>query len=378
MPASPTWFATSSLGEAARFAARVTEVAPECGVDIRPSGVLVRPGSDGESPAIAAAAAQAGLSADPAAWQDLSVVVDSADRGRILPFWHGVLGYHPEGASLSDPLRRDPGLRFEHSAEPRPLRQRIHLDVVRPGAAVAQIGLGAGFGPYGVCHADADGNEVDLVPGDPLGEGDATGDWFTVFGAVACYRTESSAQQAELVAGAAAVADRAGFPLQIDVRPGLVVFDTGKDRWEADVHGLDVDFADVAAEIQAGARRAGAIPDPSLPRFVQMFLDAADVPTVRGFWTEALGYVADDRPGVTDIFDPRGLGPVLLFQELDATDDARRRQRNRIHLELTVPAGEVAGRVRTAVSAGGRVIGEAGGRTRVADPEGNELALVGR
>ena len=88
-------------------------------------------------------------------------------------------------------MRRDPALRIRPSAEPRPLRNRIHLDVVRPAAAVEQAGLGAALGPFGVCHADPDGNEVDLVPGDPLGDSAGTDDWQAVFSAMACYRVTS-------------------------------------------------------------------------------------------------------------------------------------------------------------------------------------------
>lgn len=40
----------------------------------------------------------------------------------------------------------------------------------------------------------------------------------------------------------------------IDLRPGLVVIDSGKDRWEADAHRLEVDFADLAGRVQAARR----------------------------------------------------------------------------------------------------------------------------
>ena len=158
-----------------------------------------------------------------------------------------------------------------------------------------------------------------------------------VFGAMASYRTTSPAQQRALATAAARLADDAGFPLLVDLRPGLVVLDSGKDRWDADAHGLALDFADLAADLQAAARGLGAAADPGLPRFVQLVLDAADVAAVRAFWVAALGYVHDRRGGVTDIVDPRRLDPVLVLQDLDASDTARRRQRNRIHVELAVP-----------------------------------------
>jgi len=161
------------------------------------------------------------------------------------------------------------------------------------------------------------------------------------------------------------------------VRPGLAILDTGKDRWHADAHGLELDFTDLAARLQAAARDLGAVADPTLPRLVQLVIDAADVPAVRAFWAAALGYVPDRRTDLTDIVDPRGLGPVLLFQGIDLADAERRWQRNRIRLELAVPPDAVPARLAAALAAGGRGLEESGGRWRLADPEGNELVILG-
>jgi hypothetical protein len=97
-----------------------------------------------------------------------------------------------------------------------------------------------------------------------------------------------------------------------------VIIDSGKDQWEADAHGLELDFTDLADDIQTAARELGAAADPGLPRFAQLFLDAADVATVRAFWVAALGYTLDRRAGVSDIHDLQRLNPVLVFQELDS------------------------------------------------------------
>ena len=278
---------------------------------------------------------------------------------------------------MADPLRRDPAIRIRQSTEPRPLRNRIHLDVVRPAAAVEQASLGEASGPFGVCHTDPDGNEVDLVPGDALGESTGTADWQAVFSAMACYRTTSPQQQRDLAAAAAALADDAGFPLLVDLRPGVVIIDSGKDQWEDDAHGLELDFTALAENLQTAARELGATADLGLPRFAQLFLDAADVAAVSAFWVAALGYTPDRRAGLTDIHDPRRLSPVLVFQELDASETERRQQRNRIHVELAVPWDLAQTRVATTVAAGGRLLDESGDRWRVADPEGNELVIVG-
>jgi len=371
------WFDAPSLIEGAALAGHVVELSGAILVDVRATGVRVRLDSDAHAEAVSAAAKDLGLAANPAALQRLSVVLESADPTAVRPFWERALDYVPgQDGGLADPLRRDPAMRVRPSTEPRPLRNRIHLDVVRPEAEVERAGLGEAYGAFGVCHADPDGNEVDLVPGGALGEGTGTADWQAVFSAMACYRVASTAQQRDLVVAAAALAHAAGFPLLLDVRPGLVILDSGKDLWEADAHGLDLDFTDLADKLQTAARDVGATADPGLPRFVQLFLDAADVAAVRAFWVAALGWTGDRRAGLPDIHDPRWLNPVLVFQEIDTSETERRRQRNRIHVELAVPADLAQTRLAATVAAGGRVLDESEGRWRVSDPEGNELVIV--
>ncbi|HEY3548503.1 MAG TPA: VOC family protein [Propionicimonas sp.] len=370
------WFEASSLSEGAALVPRIPDLAAEAVVDLRPTGVRVRLASGEQAEAVSAAARGLRLAANPAVLQHLSVVFESPNPRGVKQFWQPLLDYAPgDDGGLADPLHRDPPIRIRRLSEPRPLRNRIHVDVVRPAAVAEQVSPGEASGPYGVRHADADGNEVDLVPGSPLSERTAA-DWQQVFSAMACYRITSPTHQAGLAAAAAALADDAGFPLMIDLRPGLVILDSGKDLWEPDTHGLDLDFADLAARLQAAARDLGATVDPGLPRFVQLVLDAADVAAVRAFWVAALGYTPDRRAGVSDIYDPRRLNPVLLFQEIDTSETERRRQRNRVHLELAVPHDLAQTCLATAIAAGGRLLQESAESWLVADPEGNELAIT--
>ena len=265
--AATAWFDAPSLIEGAALAGRIVELSGAIAVDLRATGMRVRLDSDEHAAAVSAAARDLGLAANPAVLQQVSVVFESANPAVVRRFWQRVLDYAPgDDGGLADPLRRDPALRVRYSAEVRPLRNRIHLDVVRPAAAVEQADLGEPFGPFGVCHTDPDGNEVDLVPGDALGETTGTADWQAVFSAMACYRTTSPTQQRDLAAAAAALADDTGFPLLVDLRPGLVIFDSGKDQWEADAHGLELDFTDLAGDLQTAARELGATADPGLPR----------------------------------------------------------------------------------------------------------------
>ena len=369
------WFEAPSLMAGAALAGRLVELLPGIVVDLRTTGLRVRLDSERHAEVVSEAARELGLVANPAVLQNLGVVFESGNPPAVRHFWQRVLDYAPAGdGDLKDPLGRDPAIRIRQSSEPRPLRNRIHLDVVRPAPAVERATLGEASGPFGVCHTDPDGNEVDLVPGAELA-GTATADWQAVFSAMACYRVTSAKQQRDLTVAAAALSDDTGFPLVVDLRPGLVVIDSGKDQWDADAHGLEGDFTDLAGRLQTAARELGATADPGLPRFVQLFLDAADVAAVRTFWVAALGYTRDRRPGVSDIHDPRWLNPVLVFQELDASETERRRQRNRIHVELAVPS-DAQTRLATAVAAGGRLLDASEGRWRVADPEGNEIVIV--
>jgi len=369
--ARTAWFDAPSLTVGATLAGRVLDQSIE--IELRSMGVRVRVATTEQSDAVSAAALELGLSADPTALQQLSVVFESSNPAAIKEFWQQITDYAAaDGTALVDPLHRDPTMHFRSSNEESPLRNRIHLDVVRPEASVEQLDAGEASGPYGVCHRDADGNEVDLVPGGPLSQSDDAADWQAVFSAMACYRVTSTTQRQELATAAAELADTVGFPLLIDLRPGLVILDSGKDQWE-----VDTEFTALAERIQQAARALGATADPAMPRFVQLFLDAVDVPAVRQFWLDTLGYVADPRDEVTDIFDPRRLNPVLVFQELDAADTARRGQRNRIFVELAVPLDLVPGRVATATAAGGRLIDHSDNHWQITDPEGNELLIIG-
>src|SRR4051812_48470059 len=212
------WFDAPSLVQGAALAGRIVERSAEIVVDLRPTGLRVRLDSEQHADAVSAAAQDLGLRANPAVLQQLSVAFESANPIELRRFWQRVLDYEPgEDGGLVDPLRRDPALRIRQSAEMRPLRNRIHLDVVRPAAVVEQASPGEASGPYGVCHTDPDGNEVDLVPGESLGDGSGTADWQAVFSAMACYRTTSPTQQRDVAVAAMSLADDAGFPLLVDL-----------------------------------------------------------------------------------------------------------------------------------------------------------------
>jgi hypothetical protein len=377
------WFEAPSMAAGAALVQRLADLTTANGlpdVDLRPGGVRIRIGTADTdlAEAVSAAARDLGLAADPAVLQTVRFVIETADRPSVLPFWQTVLGYQPVGADgLADPSRRDPAVSFRQSP-PRSPRDRIHVDVVRAPDAVEAARATVGqepSGPFGLALADADGNVVDLVPGDSIAKEPETADWQALFAAVTVYRVEPPAQAAHLVdlaSAVAALADDAGLPLLVDVRADSVTIDSGKDLWEDGTGVATTGFLSLAARIQAAARELGLMADPTRPRFVQFGIDAVDVPAVRAFWASVLGYRPDPREFLTDICDPRRLNPVVFFQPMDASDPDRREHRNRVHLALAVPHDQVQARIDAAVTAGGRLVSD----HTVADPEGNELDII--
>ncbi|WP_328993990.1 hypothetical protein OG394_06370 [Kribbella sp. NBC_01245] len=409
------WFDAPSLTAGAALVGRIAELAGGTGlpdVDLRPSGVRVRIGASGAADlndadltdadlgeadvalarAISRAARELGLAADPSALQTVQLAIDAADTPSVMSFWRTTLAYEPVGDdALVDPLRRDPAFSFHPLDQPRPLRNRIHVDVSRAPNAVDAVKATVGqeaYGAYQLTLADAEGNEVDLVPGGELSK--ETADWRTMFGAMTFYPTAPPSQASELATTVAGLADDAGLPMLVDLRPDGVTIDSGKDEWEDDEGAAESRFVDLASRIQTAAREMGLAADPTRLRFVQLGIDALDVPAVRAFWTTVLGYQHDRRPFLADIHDPRRLNPVIIFQQLDPADEERRRQRNRIRFDISVPYDQLEARINAALAAGGRIVtdetpGEQrdqhhelkrGRRCTLTDPEGNELDLV--
>lgn len=370
------WFAAPSHAAGAVLLTRIVAVAGRVvDVDVRAGGVRVRLDRDeaGLAPAISAAAEALGLSPAPHALQAVRLVLETHDPDRAAPFWALALGYDRDGARLHDPWRRDLPLVLERDREARPLRDRIHVDVVRPAAAIQTVvdAVGAASGPYGLRHADPDGIEVDAVPGEPLAGAE---DWWTLFAAVARYAATTE-QAVTLAERAATLADEAGERLGIDVRAGSVTLDGGKDAWEDD-DGARPAFTALAADVQHAARELGATPLPADLRFVQLGFDAVDVAGSRAVWRAVLAAERDPREHVTDLVDPLGLGHVLFVQDMDAHEDERRRQRPRVRVEVLVPADALEARLDAVVAAGGRVLERHEGRATIGDADGAIAVVV--
>jgi len=101
-----------------------------------------------------------------------------------------------------------------------------------------------------------------------------------------------------------------------------------------------------------------------------------DIPTIRPFWRAVLAYT--DEPGYdgpTDpLVDPAREGPAVWFQQMDQP----RPQRNRIHLDVSVPHDEADRRIESALAAGGTLVSDKRARAFwvLADAEGNEVCVT--
>ncbi|MBM7786162.1 VOC family protein [Tenggerimyces flavus] len=381
------WFDAPSHAAGAELVRRIADLGGrQPDVNLRASGVHVRIPSPPDlttadvelARQISAAARDLGRAADPSAVQDVQVTIDVLDKAAVVPFWQTALGYDLVGDDdLVDPMRRHPAIWFQQQSDPRPLRNRIHLDIVRPNALAADGVEAVGGRATGVIEvglADAEGNEADVIPLGPAErlEAPETADWSGPFAGMVFYPVSSPQQGAEVAAVAAGMADEAGMPMMIDLRPGGVLLDTGKDQEWNDP------FPELARKIQAAARGMGLAADPAPLRFVQVGIDAADVPVLRHFWRTVLGYEEDQREHVTDLFDPRRLNAPVFFLEIDTSEEDRRKQRNRIHVDVFVPNDQAQARIDAALAAGGRIVydAEAPEWWTLADPEGNEVDIA--
>ena len=179
----------------------------------------------------------------------------------------------------------------------------------------------------------------------------------------------SLAAGARFAAQAAALEDAAGHVL-MDVRDDRVAV-TVQPLEDDQLLPGDIDLARqitaLAASLRMTTRAAG---QPRPPQGIEIGIDALDIPAVRPFWKAVLGYV---EQGGNALADPLGAGPAVWFQQMDAP----RPQRNRIHLDVSVPSGQAQPRIDAVLAAGGKLINDkhAPAFWVLADPEGNEACI---
>ena len=156
--------------------------------------------------------------------------------------------------------------------------------------------------------------------------------------------------------------------LRLDIRPDRLVITLAGVLIEGRASPAS---AAAAWGVSAWLRELGLPPEPARAQAAEIGIDALDIPAVLPFWRAVFGY-ADESPKA--IVDPAGRGPAVWFQQMDAP----RPQRNRIHIDVSVPHDQAQARLEAALAAGGRLLSDAAAPAFwvLADPEGNEACIT--
>jgi 4a-hydroxytetrahydrobiopterin dehydratase len=185
----------------------------------------------------------------------------------------------------------------------------------------------------------------------------------------ATFSTPDFASAAELVAEVAKAADRMNHHPDISLGYGKVSFQLSSH----DAGGITERDLALAAEIQSLADDLGAQAQPVRPTRYEFAIDCSNADDIREFWRVGLDYEEHAVADEVQLADPRGQGPTVWFQHMEPP----RTQRNRIHLDVYVPAADAESRVEAIIKAGGDLMTaeHAPDWWVLADVEGNELCV---
>ncbi len=183
----------------------------------------------------------------------------------------------------------------------------------------------------------------------------------------------SYAEAGRFAAELAQLCDERDHHASIDLRYPDLVHVMSTTHFMNALTDRDVALAKAISEL---ATERGYRSTPADSMVVEIAIDALDIGAVLPFWQAVLGYVperiAEGEPA-NAIIDPEGLGPNVWFQQMKQP----RPSRNRIHLDVNVPADIAEERVAAAVAAGGRLVSDAEAKAFwvLADAEGNEACV---
>ena len=102
---------------------------------------------------------------------------------------------------------------------------------------------------------------------------------------------------------------------------------------------------------------------------MEIAIDTLDASRIRPFWAAVLGY----RETGGMLVDPARIGPPMWFQTMTAP----RTERQRFHIDVSVPHEQAAARIDAALAAGGRMVNDRYARSWwvLADADGNEACI---
>lgn len=190
--------------------------------------------------------------------------------------------------------------------------------------------------------------------------------WRLILGALCTQVVTGSLLRGAEAAARLAVLDDGSGNLRMDIRDDRLLI-------AVQVFGpqkVSPTSTDLARQVSAALGELGLTQKPGQVQTVEIGIDALDIPAVLPFWQAILGY---SRAGERDLYDPAWQQPAVWFQQMDAP----RPQRNRIHLDITVPHDQAQQRIEAALAAGGKIAydAEAPAFWVLSDPEGNEACI---
>lgn len=206
------------------------------------------------------------------------------------------------------------------------------------------------------------------ITAEELTESEGLGDWRVVLRTVqAEFRAPSFPAAGRLVAAIADAAEAA------DHHPDLSLTYPGRVRVSLTTHavdGLSTHDVDLARHISELAKAAGATADAGTAQALEIAIDTMDADRIRPFWAAVLDYREQSDGSLSD---PRGWGSPVWFQQMDEP----RTERNRFHLDVSVPHDLAEQRIDAALAAGGSLVTDRYARAFwvLADAEGNEVCI---
>ena len=184
---------------------------------------------------------------------------------------------------------------------------------------------------------------------------------------IARFETGDFNTGAALVTEIAAAADEMNHHPDVDLRyPHLTV--TLKSH---DVDAITPRDLRLASRISDLAKQAGVSVARHAPDVLELALDTPDFARAKPFWSAVLGYESAAHPH--DIVDAAGRSVSVWFQDSDSAAPDRQRW----HLDISVPRELAEGRIQAAVDAGGTLVSDerAPAFWVLSDPDGN-LACI--
>lgn len=179
------------------------------------------------------------------------------------------------------------------------------------------------------------------------------------------YETGGFTAGAALVMKIAEAADAADHHPDVDVRQAHVTVSLKSHDVDA-ITARDIRLAMRIGELAAAA---GMGTGSQAPDVLELALDTPDHERIRPFWAAILGGEARED----QVSDPADRTPSVWFQ----TSDSSAAERQRWHLDISVPPAVAPGRIQAALEAGGTLVDDSAAPAFwvLADADGNKACI---